>query len=337
MTTRKHIKRLFINPVLFFTVLAFFISPVPRMGQSAHAEAIPVIGIAWCDAEQDYSWEKVIVEEAGAQVVVLSKITAPALTYDDAGTVGAEWIYDSGALRTETAEIVKQTAYAETNVENALEGIDAVIFFGGDDISPSLYSHPQEVANHGEEYNATRDVSDYILMSYCIDKNIPVFGICRGMQVLGVVAGCDFVQDITDYYASLGLVDHQYHRISDDDDADFAYHDVSIRRESLMYDIVGADVLRNVSSWHHQAMISTEGSNLTATAFADCGGVRIIEAIELQTNGFCLGVQFHPEIVCGNVLNEGMRKEDVNNYDSCLRFFQSLVEYSVRHDLSMAS
>ena len=337
MTISKHIKRLFIHSILYFIVLTFVISPVPRMGQSAHAEESPVIGIAWCDAEQDYSWEKVVVEEAGAHVVVLSQITTPDLTYDDAGTLSAEWIYDSGALRTEAAEIVKQTAYAETNVETSLEGIDAVIFFGGDDISPSLYSHPQEVANHGEEYNATRDVSDYILMSYCVEKKIPLLGICRGMQVLGVVAGCDFVQDITDYYSSLGLVDHQYHRISNDDDADFAYHDISIRRESLMYDIVGANLLRNVSSWHHQAMISTEGSNLTATAFAYCGGVRIIEAIELQANGFCLGLQFHPEMACGNVLNEGMRKEDVNNYDICLRYFQSLVEYSASYDSLRAS
>ncbi|MBQ1890499.1 MAG: gamma-glutamyl-gamma-aminobutyrate hydrolase family protein, partial [Selenomonas sp.] len=55
-----------------------------------------------------------------------------------------------------------------------------------------------------EGYSAERDVSDYLLMSYCLEKDVPVLAICRGMQMLSVVSGADIIQDIPTYMSGLG-------------------------------------------------------------------------------------------------------------------------------------
>lgn len=287
----------------------------------------PTIGIAWCDIAQNYAQQAAVIEEAGGNVVELDKIAAPGLTYNFLGELDSKWLGAGEELTSEAAEIVKSVSYSDTNLEAALEGIDAVVFFGGADISPALYKNPQEVANMGEVFSPTRDVSDYILMSYCIENDIPMLCICRGMQMICVVSGCDIEQDLPTYYSSLGLEYNDYHRITNAKQGQFAHHDIDITVEdSLMHNIVGKDVLRNVSSWHHQGIVSTEGTNFTVTAAADIGGVNLVEAVELQKNTFCLGLQFHPEIDCSNVINEGVSKESVCDYDACLGFFKALVE-----------
>ena len=77
-----------------------------------------------------------------------------------------------------------------------MQGIDGVFFTGGEDVSPSLFAKPQTEANEGEEINATRDISDYTLMAYCLENDVPTLGACRGEQVLGIVSGAGFIQDI---------------------------------------------------------------------------------------------------------------------------------------------
>ena len=69
--------------------------------------------------------------------------------------------------------------------------------------------------------------------------------------------------------------------------------------------MVNADVLQNVSSWHHQAVKSVEGTGLTVTAKTTLNGVDIIEAVENKDKTFCVGVQFHPENDCSLVLYQG--------------------------------
>ena len=87
-----------------------------------------------------------------------------------------------------------------------------------------------------------------------------------------------------------------------------------------------ADVLQNVSSWHHQAVKSVEGTGLTVTAKTTLNGVDIIEAVENKDKTFCVGVQFHPENDCSLVLYQG--KEAPCDFDTCLAFFENLVAYA---------
>ena len=116
-------------------------------------------------------------------------------------------------LRQYYANKIKSRNYAQTNVAEVMKGVDAVFLTGGEDISPSLFKIPQEEANCGEAINATRDISDYTLWAYCIDKNIPALGVCRGEQMLGIVSGCKFTQDIPTYYAKNGAQYNDTHRM----------------------------------------------------------------------------------------------------------------------------
>lgn len=288
----------------------------------------PVIGISWAYDEQaeEYAYYKAIIEEAGGIAVELPQITCAAVEYDEKGDVKAEFLEKSGMLKQEYADIVKSRDFGLTNVASALDGIDGVFFTGGEDVSPSLFAVPQKEANKGEAINATRDISDYVLMAYCMTIDIPTFGVCRGEQVLGIVAGSDFIQDIPDYYAAQNVTYADTHRMPvDAPNRDYARHDVDvIEQESHLYKIVGGTSFKNISSWHHQAVGSVEGTDLIVTATSTYDGVTIIEGIELKTATYCVGVQGHPENDCGLVLVD--KATTPCDYDICMKFFTTLVE-----------
>lgn len=288
----------------------------------------PFIGITWKSNSQDYTAFKMVIKEAGGIPVELPQITSTAVGYDADGKIQSAYIEDSGMLSQTYANQIKAKDFSKSNVAAVMEDVDGVFFTGGEDISPSLFAKPQTEANHGEEINATRDISDYTLMSYCIANDVPTFAACRGMQMMSIVSGADFIQDIPDYYASLGASYGDLHRMpADAPNRDYARHDVDIiDKDSLLYDVVNADVLENVSSWHHQAVKSVEGTDLTVTAKTTYNGVDIIEAVENKNKTFCVGVQFHPENDCSLVLYKG--QEAPCDYDTCLTFFENLVAYA---------
>jgi len=150
------------------------------------------------------------------------------------------------------------------------------------------------------------------------------------MQVMSIVSGTGFIQDIPAYYQAKGKTYDDSHRMpADAPDRDYARHVVGIiETDSWMYDIVGADKLENVSSWHHQAVGGVEGTNLTVVSTATIDGVEIIEAVERQDKTFCLGVQFHPENDCKFVLYTKTPEKALCDYETCLNFFEMLVEYA---------
>ena len=286
----------------------------------------PFIGITWKSNTQDYAAFATVLRAAGGVPVELPQITSTAVGYDSSNAVESAYLEDSGMLKQDYADQIKAKEFSETNVVQIMDGVDGVFFTGGEDISPSLFAVPQEEANHGEEINATRDISDYTLMAYCIAKDIPTFAACRGMQMMSIVSGAEFIQDIPDYYASLDAEYNDLHRMpADAPDRDYARHDVDIiDQDSWVYEIVGDTVLENVSSWHHQAVKSVEGTALTVVAKTTDNGVDIIEGVENKNNTYCVGVQFHPENDCSLVLYQG--KEAPCDFETCLGFFETLVE-----------
>lgn len=291
-------------------------------------EGKPFIGITWKSNTQDYAAFATVIRAAGGVAVELPQITSMDVGYDENNVVKAEYLEQSGMLKQTYADQVKEKEFSDSNVVQAMDGVDGVFFTGGEDISPSLFAKPQTEANHGEAINATRDISDYTLMAYCIAKDIPTFAACRGMQMMSIVSGADFIQDLPDYFAAQGADDGDVHRMpADAPNRDYARHDVDIiDKDSMLYDIVGADSLANVSSWHHQAVKSVEGTALTVTAKTTVDGVDTIEGVENKSNTFCVGVQFHPENDCSLVLYQG--KETPCDFDTCLTFFQYLVAYA---------
>lgn len=148
----------------------------------------PYIGITWKANDQDYAGFKAVIEAAGGNPVELYQVTSTAVGYGADGMIQSAYVADTGNLLQEYADQIKARNYSATNVAEVMEGIDGVFFTGGEDISPSLFAVPQEEANGGEEINATRDISDYTLMAYCIDNDVPTFAACRGMQMMSIVS-----------------------------------------------------------------------------------------------------------------------------------------------------
>ena len=281
----------------------------------------PYIGISWKSNTQNYDSFKTVIRAAGGNPVELDRVTSTAVAYDKDGKILDSYLEESGMLKQEYADQIKAKNLANSNVGEAMAGIDGVFFTGGEDVSPTLFKVPQKEANMGEEINATRDISDYTLMAYCLSKDVPTLGACRGMQVMSIVSGTGFIQDIPAYYQAKGKTYDDSHRMpADAPDRDYARHVVGIiDTDSCMYDIVGADKLENVSSWHHQAVTDvTSDTGLTVVAKTTVNGLDIVEAVENQSKTFCLGVQFHPENDAKLALHDGKPEEAKCDPDVCL-------------------
>ena len=284
------------------------------------------IYVAWSNKQDSYSFISTLktIESIGCKPVVLDMVRANDLAYQEDGSL-IDAIDEHGILLSELASKVKTNTWKRSNVEEIARGIDCIIFPGGSDICPTLWKN--EGKWHGIEgdtdYSAERDVSDYLLMSYCLEKNIPTLAICRGMQMLSVVSGAEMINDIPTYFASLGKDDDDTHR--DAEKKVFAAHDVKITdTSSLLYEIMGASVLEKVPSWHHQGVLSVDGTKLSCTAETVTDGVKIIEGMERKDLSFCLGVQFHPEVAVRKIVD---KEEDAENYmdlESASAIFKAL-------------
>lgn len=292
----------------------------------------PIIGIAWRgDTNSEfYTNITAAVEKAGGKPVLLEQVVAQYLTYDDSRLLTG-CSDEVGALTLDAAAKVKENLWDKTNVKDVVKDIDAVIFTGGEDISSSLYATPEPW--HGIEaeidYNATRDVSDYILMSYCIEKNIAAVGFCRGMQMLAVVSGAKMIQDVPTYFDGLSKeyqYQHRNEKATPESYRDYAPHDVSIVKDSLAHRIYGTELLSGCPSWHHQAVLSVENTNLTVSGSTPTNGENMIEIIEYSGKDFIIGLQFHPEAALVKHLEGKDNAADFMNYETSLLIFKTLVD-----------
>lgn len=168
-----------------------------------------------------------------------------------------------------------------SNIEEYLEIVDGIIFTGGGDISPLYFG--EDPINEIGQIDYDRDLIEMALFQKSYEKDIPVFGICRGLQLINIALGGDIYQDI---YAQVPNVQGHtcMHNIQE------GYHVINILKDSILYDIFKKNKLL-VNSQHHQA-IRKLGHNLKVTARSNDG---IIEAVESTNDKFVLGVQFHPE------------------------------------------
>ncbi len=294
---------------------------------AAELDKKPVIGITWKSPTQDYAAFKKVIELAGGTPVELPQVKYKDFEYDGTKLAPTE-VEKTGMLKPADAALIKARHYDKSNVAEALKGVDAVFFTGGEDISPSLYKNNRHEANLGEEINAARDVSDYTLMAYCIDHDIPVFAVCRGEQMMGIVHGAEFLQDIASYYQLLGADYGNEHRmLPGTPNRTYARHDVEVLdKGSHLYEIVKADTIKNVSSWHHQALFNLEGTGLKETARATYNGVEIIEGIENPSKTYMVGVQFHPENDVKLAMVE--HKSTPADAELMLNFFKNFVKYA---------
>ena len=173
---------------------------------------------------------------------------------------------------------------------NTLDHIDALILSGGADINP-LYCGEEPVPQlHG--INSERDLPELLITRLAYNRQMPILGICRGIQTLAVALGGKVCQDISSTPAHIGrggLVKH-----SQDADRSEPTHSVTISEGSTLFNIYKDEQQRStvyVNSFHHQA-VSETGERFRVVATATDG---IVEAIESSEFKSILGVQWHPE------------------------------------------
>lgn len=175
----------------------------------------------------------------------------------------------------------------DDNVPRLVEIVDGLLITGGGDIDPALYGdtdiHPTTYGIH-----AGRDSLEFGLLREAIDREVPTFCICRGIQVLNVVLGGTLYQDIADQFSP--QVQHQQQR--DGIAKEEPGHHVDVTPDSRLASAYGATRL-NVNSFHHQGLKQL-GEQLIAVATAPDG---IVEGVELPGHPWLLGVQWHPEMM----------------------------------------
>lgn len=159
-----------------------------------------------------------------------------------------------------------------------LDKIDGLIVSGGPDVSPSLYN--QEPGPMTLEFYPEQDETEIALISEALERDMPLLGVCRGMQILSIVHGGSLHQHLDD------TPGHEGHGGYDGSSTE---HSLSVKEGSLLEKIMGGAV--TVNSTHHQGVANA--GELSISALAQHDG--LIEAVERTDKKFCIGVQWHPE------------------------------------------
>lgn len=285
------------------------------------------VGLAWQPNSGAYDRVVRSIELAGGEAVILPQVRYAGFEYDKE-KISSKHLDSNGVLLQEYADMVKRNTYRGTKIDSIMQGIDAVVFLGGGDISSTLFREPEEWG--GEMCDATRDVSEYLTMAYCFDKDIPVLGLCRGMQMLAVVSGASMIQDLGTYYDAQSVDYNNLHRSLRDENGNRHYtpHDVVVVEESsFLYAIVKTDTIKNVPSWHHQVVRSVQGTALKVTGVTPTLGYDVIEAVERTDKTFALGVQFHPEEAVRQHLADEPSAQDFMQLYEGVNFFRVLLSH----------
>lgn len=171
----------------------------------------------------------------------------------------------------------------EQVINDTLERLDGIIFTGGGDFDPKWFNeapHPKLGT-----INTVRDHAELLTVKHAYNRNIPMLGICRGIQAIAISLDGHIAQDISD---------RTTHNHSQEEDRPVTTHEVTIRSEeiqaSILQSLYPTPTIR-VNSFHHQA-VDNPGKRFRTIATSPDG---IIEAMESTEHKPIMGVQWHPE------------------------------------------
>ncbi|NCB42720.1 MAG: gamma-glutamyl-gamma-aminobutyrate hydrolase family protein [Clostridia bacterium] len=210
------------------------------------------------------------------------------------GIVGQEWILLASdyVKSVEKAGGVPLLIPFTENIETVFDLVkrcDGILITGGDDVDPTLYG--QDVMAQCAHLEPRRDVQEALLLKELLNNStLPVLGICRGCQILNVMAGGTLYQDLP---SQKNLV----HTLLSVAHGAFA-HTVHIKKDSLLEKIIGNETILT-NSYHHQSVKDIAPGFEVIGTTAD----GVIEAVEKKGDRFVLGVQWHPEMTQASAIN----------------------------------
>lgn len=186
-------------------------------------------------------------------------------------------------------------------IVNILNRIDGLLLTGGADVNP-LWEGEEPIRNMGS-INNKRDLSELLTTRLAYNRQIPIFAVCRGLQVLAIALGGKVQQHIYDPYIVEETEEKKLARVKSvttlrsaklkhDQSASFnePTHSIKIAPDSVLYSIYKQEKIF-VNSFHHQA-VSMPGKRFKVTAYAPDGVIECMESAEFKP---IMGVQWHPE------------------------------------------
>jgi putative glutamine amidotransferase len=183
-----------------------------------------------------------------------------------------------------TAILLPPDAAAESEPGELLDLLDGLILAGGADIDPDSYGERRDP--HTVDTVPARDRFEIALARGAIERDLPLLGICRGMQLINVACGGTLIQHLPDRFG------HGEHRrvVGSFDGAE---HDVNLTEGTLAHSAAGEQSVHATKSHHHQG-VDCLGAGLVVSGVSALQD-DLAEAIESPEKSFVLGVQWHPE------------------------------------------
>ena len=254
-----------------------------------------------------YDWQSQLAEKVYATFPESSPRPVIGITgnYGDLTCKLAEGYYKS-VLKAGGIPIIIPPLADTDAIINTLDIIDGLILSGGGDYDPR-YANEEPDPKLGE-INEERDLPELFITRLAYNRQIPILGICRGIQTLAMALGGKVKQDITD----IATLNH-----SQKEERNVPTHNVIIEKDSILsqlYKLTDNNATLNVNSFHHQAVCDC-GDKFRVVAKSEDG---IVEAIESREFKSIIGVQWHPECLDeGLPLFKWLTREAKSYHDAC--------------------
>jgi len=193
--------------------------------------------------------------------------------------------YPEGITAAGGIPVILSILNRDEDIEAIAERLDGFVFSGGQDVDPRHYG--EALLKYSGEIYPPRDQLELRLLRAVMDRDKPIFGVCRGLQLINVALGGTLYQDINKQVKRELSIQH-----FQQNNYEFPVHEVIVEKNSRLYEIIGTETIR-VNSMHHQA-IARLAPQLIATAISGDG---LVEAVEIRDLSFGLAVQWHPEFL----------------------------------------
>jgi putative glutamine amidotransferase len=217
------------------------------------------------------------------------------------------WDYINAVMLSGGVPLAVPNIEGDDNIDELVRLADGILFSGGEDVHPRYFN--EDIKADNLKISEIRDNFEMKLTKKVLDTDMPILGICRGMQLLNIASGGSIYQDIGAQYKTA-----LKHSNPESSKADII-HKVRLMENTKLYDLYGTEI-KGVNSFHHQA-VKKLAPGLKASAYSEDG---LLEAYETEENRFFSGLQWHPEML-------------FEKYPEELKIFKSFVESAKEYKL----